>query len=1026
MRVSFGGISFFAQKSGQLRIALSDVGVVNLDGHRVAQLSALEAGLSGWDLFRGETVLRSGRISGAFITVLRSEDGQLGLALGDAFAEDVPAPDVPTMIAALDDLAQSSLLANLDLIEADAMTIRYEDARARRGWTVDGGQVSLERQNDDIVLTGDMALLGGGATVATLQLHASSEIGESSARFGFALTDLPAADIATQSPALVWLDSLRAPISGTFRSGLDEQGDLQDFDASLQIGSGVVQPSSATLPIPFQTASAAFRFLRDESIIDFHRVDVASDSVDVSLTGKAALRGLSEGWLETLEGQFTMTRARLAEGVAFDHEEIIDGAELTFKLRPDPFHITLGELRVTDPRYPMRLNGRVSARADGWHAAVDAQIAETTPETVLKLWPSTQITGPRGWISKHVKKGQLENVILAVRVVPETRPDVFVDFDFDDAQVSFADGFADIRRGAGHFSLYEDRMVVRLANGVTVPGRREVDLSGSQIVVADFKQKPAQLAVDLVSKGPVGGYLDYIDQDPMKLLQKSGFGRDLASGSANVSGTLALPIRSGLKFDDMRLNFAGTVRDAASDTLVDGKPLRADLLDISVTNSLFEVSGRGTMSGAGFSGTYRQPLGNGQRPEVDAVIDLSDKNLRAFGITLPQGMVGGAGKGRLKLAFGAQIHRFEVTSDTSGLTFALPQLNWRKSAGSAGSLSVSGTLGQSMSVDQVRLSAAGLTAAGTIDLTAGGGFQALRLTDFKLASWLDVQGRLDARGSQTPSINLNGGRVDLRRATFGGSASDSGGSGSVPINVALDRLQVTDSIWLDRFTADFTTSSAGMSGRFSGGLGGETPVSGTMSPGQGGTSFVIKGEDAGDILDAAGFMDNVHDGTFELTLVPVRGATGTYDGRMEIRGTRVRNAPAIAALLDAISIVGILDQMNGPGIYFDTVEGDFRLTPHRVIIRQSSAVGPSMGVSLDGYYDLASSGLDMQGVLSPVYILNGIGRLISARKGEGLIGFNFGLRGTPDRPRVQVNPLSVFTPGMFREIFRRPAPKIEN
>lgn len=68
----------------------------------------------------------------------------------------------------------------------------------------------------------------------------------------------------------------------------------------------------------------------------------------------------------------------------------------------------------------------------------------------------------------------------------------------------------------------------------------------------------------------------------------------------------------------------------------------------------------------------------------------------------------------------------------------------------------------------------------------------------------------------------------------------------------------------------------------------------------------------------------------------------------------------------------------------------------------------------------------MQGVFSPIYILNGIGRLFSIRNGEGLIGFNFGVKGTADAPKVQMNPLSVFTPGMFREIFRRPAPKIEN
>ncbi|BBU55805.1 hypothetical protein KU6B_20700 [Mameliella alba] len=82
-----------------------------------------------------------------------------------------------------------------------------------------------------------------------------------------------------------------------------------------------------------------------------------------------------------------------------------------------------------------------------------------------------------------------------------------------------------------------------------------------------------------------------------------------------------------------------------------------------------------------------------------------------------------------------------------------------------------------------------------------------------------------------------------------------------------------------------------------------------------------------------------------------------------------------------------------------------------------------MGISLDGYYDLASGSMDMQGVLSPIYLINGIGQIFS-RRGEGLIGFNFNLRGSVESPRVTVNPLSAFTPGMFRDIFRRPPPKL--
>ena len=63
----------------------------------------------------------------------------------------------------------------------------------------------------------------------------------------------------------------------------------------------------------------------------------------------------------------------------------------------------------------------------------------------------------------------------------------------------------------------------------------------------------------------------------------------------------------------------------------------------------------------------------------------------------------------------------------------------------------------------------------------------------------------------------------------------------------------------------------------------------------------------------------------------------------------------------------------------------------------------------------------MQGVISPIYILNGIGQIFT-RRGEGLFGFAYRMTGAQGATRVEVNPLSILTPGMFREIFRRPPP----
>ena len=83
-----------------------------------------------------------------------------------------------------------------------------------------------------------------------------------------------------------------------------------------------------------------------------------------------------------------------------------------------------------------------------------------------------------------------------------------------------------------------------------------------------------------------------------------------------------------------------------------------------------------------------------------------------------------------------------------------------------------------------------------------------------------------------------------------------------------------------------------------------------------------------------------------------------------------------------------------------------------------------MGLSLDGVYDIATRYFDFEGVVSPFYLVNGMmGGIFSARR-EGLFGFTYRLTGTPENSAVSVNPLSVFTPGIFREIFRRPPPEL--
>jgi len=160
----------------------------------------------------------------------------------------------------------------------------------------------------------------------------------------------------------------------------------------------------------------------------------------------------------------------------------------------------------------------------------------------------------------------------------------------------------------------------------------------------------------------------------------------------------------------------------------------------------------------------------------------------------------------------------------------------------------------------------------------------------------------------------------------------------------------------------------------------------------------------------------------ELALLPV-GTGDAYDGQLEVNGISIKDAPSMAALVNAISVVGLVNEMNGDGIYFDEVEAEFRLTKNRMTLERGSAVGKSLGLSMDGVFATDTGQIAMQGVITPVYLLNGIGSLLT-RKGEGVLGFNYTLTGAAKSPKVSINPLSVLAPGALRNVFRGPQTEV--
>ena len=215
-RVMFGEMVFVVDEGWVPKVRLRDVRVNTPTGEEVVSFNEFKASFALPPLLEGVVQPRAVSLSGVIVALRRDETGRVtlraGTDMGNGSGRVVTPPEV---VAQLDQVLSSPSLKALKRAELRALTLRYEDQRTNRAWTVDGGFLQMIRAGDELSLTADLALLSGGAGVATLAANYESTIGKGAAQFGVSFDGVAAQDIAAQGAAFAWLDVLRAPISGS-------------------------------------------------------------------------------------------------------------------------------------------------------------------------------------------------------------------------------------------------------------------------------------------------------------------------------------------------------------------------------------------------------------------------------------------------------------------------------------------------------------------------------------------------------------------------------------------------------------------------------------------------------------------------------------------------------------------------------------------------------------------------------------------------------------------------------------------
>lgn len=1023
-RITVGQILVQVSERGIPSLQLRDLGIFDERGAELIRLNDVGARISFRALFEGKIKVESILLSGAQMTLRRLADGRFDLSIGGGGGA---IGTLPAMLDVLDQAFAAAPLDNVSKLVAEALTVSVQDARSGRFWQITDGSLQLSRIADGLDITVAFDVFNGTEELAEVVIGIRTDGDSQATSVGATFVNAAAADISLQTPVLSFLGVLNAPISGAIRAEFDPDGNLADLAGSLEIGSGAVQPTEDTPPVRFQSGQAYFDYDPTTEKISFTELSVKTEAASVVAQGHAYLREFKDGWPSTLVTQFSLSDILINPKGMFEQPVSLSEGRMDFRLRLNPFSIDIGQVVLIDGDNKLQASGMIAANDKGWDVSVDLGLNQIYFDRLMSFWPTALAPKTRAWLAKNVLGGALSDIRGAFRIQPDQPMRRMIAYRFADATVSYLKNLPAIKNGSGYSMIDGDKFSLVLEQGaIQAPRGGPIELAGSSMVIKGIRQKPARAILDIKGDSSVTATLSLMNEHPFKILKNTEFPVDLAQGRISFGAEVGFLLKNKVQMADVIYQVAGNLIDVSSDILVNGRHVSANRLALIANNDVVEISGPARMGLVNGDITWQQKIGKEHvgKSHLGGTVELSNNFVKEFSIGLPENSVSGRGLGQFDIQFVKdQPPSFKLKSDLDQVAISIAPIGWNKPRNGIGELIVEGRLGSHPQIDLLELKAAGLDAVGgSVKLHESGGLDRAAFTRVRAGGWLDAPVTLIGQGKNAvPKVRIASGTLDIRKTSFGGASGESGRSGG-PIEMTMDRVIVSEGIEITNFAGNFD-SKGGLAGQFTGRVNGKTRITGRLEPEKNGIAVRIQSDNAGGVFKSAGILQNVKGGALDLTLRPQKQG-GVYRGRMSVKDTRVVNASALTEILNVISIVGLLDQLQGPGISFSDVDARFILSPKSVQLTRSSAVGPSLGVSLDGVYDLTTSRMEMQGVVSPVYFLNSIGRIFSPRRGEGLFGFHYVLSGTAENPKVQVNPLSILTPGMFREIFRRPPPKV--
>lgn len=657
-----------------------------------------------------------------------------------------------------------------------------------------------------------------------------------------------------------------------------------------------------------------------------------------------------------------------------------------------------------------------------------------------QLWPWFAAPPARDWVMANIYGGRVESGFLQIDIapgrigdgIPLSSEEIRGEFHLRGTRFDIAGHMPPVRDGNGSVNFNGKDIAIALESGtVFMPGGRTVDASNGNLIIDDFRRRPVIGKLDIDVSGSADAIFQLATYDPIGISRFIDLSSDELSGEVSGKVVADIPFQREIPIETLDWKVDLAYEGLALSRPFEGQTVSAAKGTIVIDPRRAMIDATAQLNGAPATIKLLEPLGrekSGRERQISLQMDDAARRKLAPGLdTLLSGPM------QVELQE-TQGEARTIRASLQNAALSIPWIGWSKGAGVPGTVAFRmDTDGNRTDLSDFRLNGETFGATGALSLV-GGDVSRIRFSSARLNRGDDFSFDLNRQG-RGYAITVRGNSVDVRSLVkLMGKETEAGTSATAAVPISLDVSVDAMVGFHGEILRDVKLSYAGSGARTDSLEFSAVTAAGKRVTGRDGRdgdvrNVSMRSSDAGALLRFLDIYENVQGGDITMSL---RGTgAGPLSGQVDTRDFWVVNEARLRSLVSTPSSgdgrslnQAVRGELDTTRVYFERAfslveKGDGYLNLQRGVLR-----GPAIGSTFQGMlYDTAGN-MDMTGTFMPAYGLNRlfgeiplIGQILGNGRDRGLIGITFRLAGKAGEPQLQINPLSVIAPGIFRSVF---------